>query len=77
MSTVPDYTSDQLRTVVKVCGEKLIETFMAHRELLRTPCVECVNFDEITECCTLAKPPARPPARTMAYGCKYFDHIPF
>jgi predicted component of type VI protein secretion system len=38
-------------------------------------CLNCLNFDEATETCALAK--ARPPARVIAYGCPSFDSLPF
>jgi hypothetical protein len=38
-------------------------------------CLNCLNFDEATETCALAK--ARPPARVIAYGCPSFDSCPF
>lgn len=47
----------------------------ATRILLRT-CLTCDMFDEETETCR--KWHARPPARTIAYGCDdYIEEIPF
>lgn len=42
----------------------------------RATCLRCINFDEITERCTLAN--QRPPARVIAFGCpKFAPDIPF
>lgn len=32
-------------------------------------CLTCHHFVELTEDCTLANPPRKPPARVIAYGC--------
>lgn len=47
--------------------------------LNRRCCVHCIMFDEKQgEVCLLAKPPATPPARILAFGCpKFEDDIPF
>jgi hypothetical protein len=42
----------------------------------RRCCLNCLQFNEKTETCALAK--ARPPARVIAYGCpKWEEDIPF
>lgn len=45
----------------------------------RQCCLHCAFFDERQgEVCTRAKPPARPPARIIAFGCPGFEgDIPF
>lgn len=45
-------------------------------DVLHHNCVNCNNFEEKTEICTLAG--KRPPAEVIAYGCSEFkDLIPF
>lgn len=36
-------------------------------------CLNCTAFDEATEHCGQSKPPARPPARIIAFGCPSFQ----
>lgn len=41
-------------------------------------CLNCTHFDEPSECCKMASPPMRPPARVIATGCaSHTDNIPF
>jgi hypothetical protein len=74
-------TPDQMRKVVQECGYSLIETFMANKHVLRTPCFECLYFDRQKELCKAAAPPQRPPIRVLTYGCSNWkedpDLIPF
>jgi hypothetical protein len=39
-------------------------------------CINCKHFDEPKELCTIAKPPARPPARTIVFGCGSYEEAP-
>lgn len=39
-------------------------------------CLNCKHFEETAEHCILAMPPARPPARVIAFGCPRFSEAP-
>lgn len=39
-------------------------------------CLNCRHFEEGPEHCILAMPPARPPARIIAFGCPRFEEEP-
>lgn len=72
MST--DYDPDVaagLRAVAKACAEIVVAE--------RRCCPRCEHFDLLRESCLLAQPPARPPAKIVAFGCAQFqrDSIPF
>lgn len=45
----------------------------------RRTCLLCIQFNPRTEQCEAARPPLRPPARVIAFGCASFQHddIPF
>lgn len=45
----------------------------------RRCCVTCTHFNQRDELCMHARPPARPPARVLAYACPAYesDDIPF
>lgn len=46
--------------------------------LNRRTCLHCDYFEEGQEVCLRAKPPMRPPARVLAFGCPGFENdIPF
>lgn len=38
-------------------------------------CINCENFDEDLEVCTLSVPPARPPVRVITFGCEAFKEV--
>lgn len=67
--------SDFVQAVAKVTIAAVIS---ADGRSQRRTCVECIHFQLGAELCKLAN--QRPPAKTIAYGCKSFvseDDIPF
>lgn len=48
---------------------------MVERAKLHSTCVTCCHFDEGSEGCALASG-ARPPARVIAMGCKFYTEEP-
>jgi hypothetical protein len=67
-----------------VLSERLAEGLQRHatsvtlalREARRT-CITCYNFDDKTETCGVVKPPMRPPAHVIAFGCPKYELLPF
>lgn len=61
--------------------DELLERFAERTKMLLEAycktCVQCLHFDTSKELCTLAKPPARPPAKVIAFGCDAYDNVPF
>lgn len=76
-NTKSEYGSDaRRRQVVNDIANELGHVVSQHLDRCTKTCVNCANFVEKTEICTLAK--QRPPARIIAFGCeKYEDEIPF
>ena len=51
--------------------QEIVNVAMDEADLTNT-CLNCVHFDEPSETCQLVKPPVRPPARVIAFGCPAF-----
>lgn len=50
----------------------IIQEVMEEADVWKT-CLNCKRFNEERELCTLCTPPARPPARVIAFGCPSFE----
>lgn len=59
--------ADAIKTCARAIGTAVVDG--------RTTCVHCAYFDLQSEKCYLAQPPARPPAKVIAFGCASFTPI--
>lgn len=53
---------------------ELIQQVMEEADIFAC-CLNCRHFTEATELCRLCVPPARPPARTITFGCPAFTEV--
>lgn len=72
-STYDDILSERLREGL---DHHALRITTALREARRT-CITCCYFNDKTETCEYVKPPARPPAQVIAFGCPEYELLPF
>lgn len=60
-------------TAARAIRDIMNGVLLSDKDTFTQSCITCVHFAEATEQC--AKYQARPPARTIAFGCDAYDDI--
>lgn len=72
---IKKHTSVPVKDIIQGIVNELSSIIETHLEKNIKTCINCVNFNEPSESCTLYK--AKPPARVIALGCEKWEDIPF
>ena len=51
---------------------EVVQELLEQADCFRT-CLSCIHFKEADELCVVSNPPARPPARIIAFGCPAYQ----
>lgn len=59
--------TEEIKRAVKYAVDSTLDEYD-----IRSCCINCEHFNEMSEFCKLTVPASRPPARVIAFGCPAF-----